>query len=214
MSVRRTGVNEAPGCLIVPALIVVVPLRLLWELLALIKRAVRDRILRPIGWLLYQGVVRPVGWLVRVLIVIPLRWIGRVILASLARAVQRYLLRPIGWLLGWCVALILLPFVYAGQWIGRGLLALWRVVWPLFAALGRAIVYLWGLAGIVLFHLLVRPARWLCRTLVRPVLIALARAWRVAVQAPARWLRVNIGKPVEAAVRSVFRGLGLDTRRP
>lgn len=211
---RRTGVNEGPGCLTVPALIIVVPIRLLWELLALIGRAVGRYVLRPIGWLVYQVLLRPLGWLIRVLIVIPLRWVAEAIIAPLGRAIYRYLLRPLGRGLAWCLAILLMPFAYAAHWIGRALVALWRAVRPVLAAIGRGIAYVWRLAGIVLFHILVRPVRWVWRTFVRPVLRALAWAWRVTVLTAARWVRVNVLKPAGAAVRSAFRALGLDTRRP
>ncbi|MCO6008976.1 hypothetical protein NE236_28780 [Actinoallomurus purpureus] len=206
--------NEGPGCLTVPALIIVVPIRLLWELISLIGRAVGRYVLRPIGWLVYQVLIRPIAWLFRVLVVLPLRWVADTILAPLGRAVYRYLLRPIERGLAWCLAIVLLPFAYAAHWIGRGLVALWRAAWPLLAALGRGIAHVWRLAGIVLFHILVRPVRWVWRTFVRPVLRVLAWAWRVTVLRPARWLRVKVLKPAGAAVRSVFRALGLDTRRP
>ncbi|MEV5710435.1 hypothetical protein [Actinoallomurus sp. NPDC052274] len=206
--------NEAPGCITVPIMIVVVPIRLLWELVALIGRLVGRYVLRPIGWLVYQVLIRPVAWLFRVLVVLPLRWVAEAILVPLGRAVYRYLLRPVGRALAWCLAMLLVPVAYAARWIGRGLAALWRAVWPLLAALGRAIAYFWRLAGIVLFHLLVRPVRWIWRTFALPVLRVVAWIWRVTVLTPARWVRVNVLKPAGAAVRSVFRALGLDTRRP
>lgn len=206
--------NEAPGCITVPAMIIVVPIRLLWELLALIGRLVGRYVLRPLGWLVYHGLIRPVAWLVRVLVIIPLRWVAETILAPLGRAVYRYLLRPVGRALAWCLAIVLLPFAYAAHWIGRGLAALWRAAWPLLAALGRGVAHLWRLAGVVLFHLLVRPVRWFWRVFLRPVLRALAVVWRVTVLTPARWVRVNVLKPAGAAIRSAFRALGLDTRRP
>jgi hypothetical protein len=143
-----------------------------------------------------------------------LRWAAVAILAPLGRAVYRYLLRPFGRALAWCLTIALLPLAYAARWIGRGLAALWRAARPLLAALGRGIAYLWRLAGTVLFHLLVRPVRWVWRTFLRPVLRALAWGWRVTVLTPARWVGVNVLKPAGAAVRSVFRALGLDTRRP
>lgn len=232
--------KEAPGCITVPALIVVVPIRLLWELLALIGRGLVGYVARPLGWLVYQGLVRPVvwlsrllwelltligrglvryvlrplGWLFRVVVAIPLRWVGDAILAPLGRAVYRYLLRPIGRGLARCVRIVVLSLAYAAEWVGRGLAALWHAAWPLVAALGLGIARAWRLAGIVLFHLLVRPARWVWRTFLRPVLRAVARAWRVTVLTPVRWLHVNVLKPAGAAVRSAFRAVGLDTRRP
>jgi hypothetical protein len=54
----------------------------------------------------------------------------------------------------------------------------------------------WRLAGVVLFHTVVRPVRWIWRALAPPVLNAVRGAWR-AVREPAR-----------AAVRSVYRAMG------
>ena len=208
---RPTGVNsEAPGCLVIPALIVVVPLRLLWEVLSAIGRFAGAYLLRPLGWLLYHGVVRPLGWLLRVLVLIPLRWIGATIIVPFGRLILRYLLRPVWLALAWMGVLLLTPFLYVAGWIGRGLAALWRLLRPVLVATARFIAHAWRLAGVVLFHVLVRPAVWIWQNVVMPVLRGLRWTWRAVVVPLARWLRTHVGEPVRAAARSVFKALGLD----
>jgi hypothetical protein len=202
--------SEAPGCLVIPALIVVVPLRLLWEMLSVIGRFADAYLLRPLGWLLYHGAVRPLGWLRRVLILIPLRWIGATIIVPFGRLILRYLLRPVWPILAWMVALLLAPFVYVAGWIGRGLAALWGLFRPALVATAWSIVHAWRLAGVVLFHILVRPAVWIWQKVVMPVLRGLRWTWRTVVVPLARWLRTHVGEPVRTAARSVSRALGLE----
>ena len=99
--------------------------------------------------------------------------------------------------------------------LGRGLAALWRtVLWPFLAALGRLVAYAWHLAGVVLFHLPVRPVRFVWRTVVRPVLCAVAYVWRVTVVRAARWAGVHVWEPARAVTRSVSRALGFVLKRP
>ena len=107
-----------------------------------------------------------------------------------------------------------IPVAYAGRWIGRGLAAFWRGLWPLLVAFGRFLAWTWHLAGVVLFYLLIWPLRLLWRAVVRPVLGALRWAWRMTVNPVARWLRTHVWEPARAAGRSVTRALGLDARRP
>lgn len=198
----------------IPVLIIVVPIRLLWELLSAIARFTGAYVLRPIGRLLYTLLVRPLRWTLRVFVLAPLRWVAVRLLMPLGRLVLRYLLRPVGIALAWVVSIALIPVAFAARWLGRGLVALWQALWPLLAAVGRFLAWSWHQAGLVLFHLLVRPVRFLWRVLVRPVLGALAWAWRVTVRPAARWLRVHVWEPARAAGRSVTRALGLDARRP
>jgi hypothetical protein len=199
---------------VIPALIIVVPVRLLWELLSAIGRFTGAYVLRPIGRLLYTLLVRPLRWTLRVFVLLPLRWVAERLLVPLGRLILRYVLRPAGIALAWVVAIAWIPVAFAARWAGRGLAVLWRGLWPLLAAFGRFLARTWHLAGLVLFHLLVRPARLLWRVLVRPVLGAIRWAWQVTVRPAARWLRVHVWEPARAAGRSVTRALGLDARRP
>jgi hypothetical protein len=137
----------------------------------------------------------------------------------------------VGWTLGWLLLIIFTPFVYVGELIVKGLRVIYRWIRPALVALGRvladALAYAWGVAtvvvrfiGRVLYHTLVRPVRFLWRTVIRPVLaamgLAIAWAWRVAVVQPARWTHENVLRPanqaISEAVRTVIRALGFGTR--
>jgi hypothetical protein len=203
------------GCLTWPArviaIIIVVPLRLLWEAAAAVGRAVYAGVLRPLGRLIDYVLVRPAQWLFTVLVVIPLRWVWRAILTPVGGRLYAHLLVPVGRALRWVVAglllIILTPVVYALELIGKGLRALYRWVRPALAVIGGVIVdalsYAWGVAtavvrflGLVLFHTVVRPVRWVWRTTVRRVLVAtglaIAWTWRVCVASPTSWARRNL----------------------
>jgi hypothetical protein len=103
---RQTFVNDdAPGCLTIPVLVVVVPLRLLWELLALIGRLLDACVLRPIRWVLHNAVVRPLRWLLINLVLRPAAWLLRLLIVQPLRWLARTVLAPIGrLLLGSCSA--------------------------------------------------------------------------------------------------------------
>jgi hypothetical protein len=172
--------------------------------------------------------------------VLPVRWVQQVVLVPLGLLVLRYVVRPFGKAMAWVAAIVARPLVWVlrwlgrglaalgrglaalGRWLGRGLVALgrglavlWRtVVWPLLVVFGRLLAASWHLAGVVLFHLLVRPVRFLWRALVRPALRAVRRAWRATVVPMARWTRAHVWEPARVTARSVSRSIGLDTRRP
>jgi hypothetical protein len=208
--------NRPPGCVTIPLMIIVLPVRLVWEAVSAIGRLVRAYVLRPLGLLLLHVLVRPLVWLVTMLLWrplrwvarVPLRWLGRRVLMPLGRLLLTYVLVPLLTALAWVVMLVARP-------TGRLLAALWRVVlWPVLAALGRLLAHAWRLAGLVLFHLLLRPLRFVWRALIRPVLSALGRAWRATAVPAARWFADHVWEPVREAGRSVSRALGLDARRP
>jgi hypothetical protein len=207
---------------VIPALIIVVPVRLLWEVLSAIGRFTRAYVLRPLGRLMYAVLVWPLLWLLRyplwwvlrVLVLLPLRWVAERLVVPVGRLIFRYVLWPAWIALAWVVAVLWIPVAYVARWIGRGFAALWRGLWPLLAAFARFLAWTWHLAGVVLFYLLIWPLRLLWCVLVRPVLGALRRAWQMTVCPAGRWLRKHVWEPSRAAGRSVSRALGLDARRP
>ncbi|GAA0678317.1 hypothetical protein GCM10010193_34710 [Kitasatospora atroaurantiaca] len=202
--------RPAEGCLVGVvrgvALVVVVPLRFLWELLVIVLRPVGVALEwagRMLGKLLYgllvwplavlwRYVLAPVG---RVLIVIPLSRLYREILTPVGRGllvVLTALVKGLAWLVEY---LVLVP-----------LYTLWRHV---LAPVGRALLWL-------LRHLLVIPLVRLWRTLLYPVLREIGRAiawawriggriWRFLVVRPCRWVRREVWWPVKAEVRRVLR---------
>jgi hypothetical protein len=208
--------NKPPGCVTIPLLIVVLPVRLAWEALGALGRLVGAYVLRPLGLLLHHALLRPLAWILRVLVWYPLRWTLRVlvvtparrILLPLGRALLTYVVVPLLTGVAWLAALVARP-------VGRALAALWRVVlWPVLAASGRLVAYAWRLAGVVLHVLLVRPVVFLWRVLFRPVIRAVGWVWRATAVPAARWFRDHVWEPARAAGRSLSRALGLDAWRP
>jgi len=218
----------APGCLTWPArviaIVIVVPLRLLWEAVAAVGRAVYAGLLEPLGRLLDFVIVRPARWLFtvlvvipvrrlcRVLVVIPLSWLWRAILTPAGRWSYERLLVPVGRALRWVtmglLLIIMTPVGYVLGLIGRGIRALYRWARPGLAAVGQVIAdalsYGWDVAtavarflGRVLFHTVVRPVRWVWRSTVRPVLAATGAAitWT--------W-RVMVASPTSWARRNLL----------
>jgi hypothetical protein len=238
--------SQSSGCLTWPlqviAVLIVVPLRLLWEAVAAIGRAVEAWLIRPILMLLDYALVRPLRWLLTVLVRTPLSWLWRAVLTPVGRWLWTYAIAPaaraVGWALGRLLLIVITPFGYAVELIVKGLRAFYRWIEPALVVLGRgllvlgrvladALTYAWGVAtvvvrfiGRVLFHIVVRPVRWLWRTAVRPVLVAMglaiAWAWREALVRPAKWAHRNVLRPASQAVTevvgTVIRALGFGTR--
>jgi hypothetical protein len=231
---------QPPGCIAWPArviaVLIMVPLRLLWEAIALIGRFVHAYVLRPIGWLLMTLVVTPLRWLFLTLIVSPVRWLWlwlvvrpasllyRAVLVPVGRALYRYLLTPVGRGLRRLVVglaiIILTPIAWVVGGVVKAVLALYRFVRPALAAVGhvlmdalsfggRAADAVVRFIGLVLYQVIVRPLQWLWRTLIRPVLAAMWWAWNLIVVSPLRWVTVGILRPIGAATRSVLRAMGV-----
>ncbi|MGW4378553.1 hypothetical protein [Kitasatospora sp. NPDC004531] len=188
------------GCLVAvvrPVVVaVVVPLRLLWELVVLIARGVGWVCDKVLVWplrLLWRYVLEP---LLRWLVVIPLRrlwrwvvrpvleWLWRWVLAPIGRGVRAVAVgfgRVVSWLAWYLVAV---PVRAAWRWIlvplGKGFYyGLWRpVLFPVLRALWLAFRWAWRLGG---------------------------RIWRFTVVRPCRWVRRQVWWPVKAEIRRVAR---------
>ncbi len=194
------------------ALVVVLPVRLAWEVLVATGRALYRWVLAPTLRFLDRWLLTPLGWLLRHLVWIPLVW----------------LLRAAGWLWN---TLVWLPLT----WLWRGLVWLWHhalrpPLWWCGRGLGRLLRWCGlGLAWLVrilllvpLYYLVWVPLAWLVRVLtpaVRLVLDTLGRwlaalasvavtalgwAWRVAGRL-LWWCWVLTLRPVLRAVRWVWR---------
>lgn len=226
----RPPYDRPDGCLAaairipvrVVALIVVLPLRLLWEGLAVALRALGRYVLAPplraFGRLceaLWRYVVVPVC---RVLLVVPAAWLWRWVLVPVLRAAGV----AVGFLLGYLlvrplVALwqfVLAPVGSALLWLARVLLAV-PLVWlgrhvliPVGREIGSAVAAAWRVAGYV--------ARAVGRRIavVFRVLIAVpvAWAWRWTggpffhgVAVCGRWVRRAVLHPVRQAVADARR---------
>ncbi|MGV9323091.1 hypothetical protein [Streptomyces sp. NPDC003660] len=222
------------GCLVVAVrlpvrivvLVLVVPVRLLWDALVVAGRFLHATLLRPLGralrWVgralfvwpfvaLWRWVLAPVGtalrWLGHVLVVVPLCWAYVHLLAPLGRAVYAYLLAPVGRGLAWLVRYLL---VVPARWLYL------RVLMP---ALYWTLRVLLVLPALALWRWVMAPVGRVLAVVAREVADALGHAWRIAGRVslavgralgtlfrwifvePARWVYRTILTPVGHAVR-------------
>ncbi|MEU3450934.1 hypothetical protein AB0H29_27485 [Streptomyces thermolilacinus] len=220
---NRPPRREPEGCLVaavrlpvrIVALVVVVPVRMAWDLLALCARTLHRTVLRPLGRVLF------------VLFVIPLTWLWRAVLTPLGRGVAwlvRYaVVVPAAW--AWTY-LVVVPawwlwkyvVVTLFEWGVRYLLVvparwLWRYV---LVPAGTATAWL-------LRYLVVVPAGWLWRWVCVPVGRGVAWLLRVLVAVPlgALWRRVLVpvgralaflGRELAAALAVAWRVAGYVSR--
>ncbi|MFB9391319.1 hypothetical protein ACFPM3_00725 [Streptomyces coeruleoprunus] len=197
-------------------LIVVVPVRMLWDALVVCARALHRSVLRPLGRVLFvipltwlwRWVLVPVGrgvaWLVTYGLVTPAVWVWRQVLTPLGRGVA--------WLAGTLVTyLVVKPAVWVWRWVlvplGRG--AAWLVTYLLV----KPVVWL-------VTYLVVKPAVWLWERVLVPVgrglvwlvtyLVVKPVVWLVTylVVKPAQWVWRWVFVPVGRAVAFVAREIG------
>ncbi|MEV1144553.1 hypothetical protein [Micromonospora sp. NPDC049799] len=213
------------------ALLVVLPARVLWELLGAGVRWTDRWLLTPVGRFLERWLLRPVARLLRHLLWVPLVWLGRALvrlarwlvwlpLVWLARGLAwlayHLFWRPVIWL-GRVLAPVFRPLL-AGliavlRWLGRGLrgigAALWAAVrWAWWAA-GRVLLWTY----VVTLRPVVLAVAWVWRTTVRPVGRAVAAVWGATVTPVVHWVQDTVVAPTRAVVRDVLAALGL-RRRP
>jgi hypothetical protein len=182
-----------PAWIVVPArvvaLVVVLPLRLCYDLLRLVGRGVAaffGAIGTGIAWLFDVLVVRPLRWLAIVVVLGALRLLGRGT-GRLARRLYRWLLLPVGRFLAM---------------IGRGLaLVLDFVLLRPLRAIGRGLAWLGsGIAtvfGWLIGVLVVLPAVLVWRYILRPPLLGLA------------WLLLTLGRGIWWVARGIGVGIGV-----
>ncbi|MGP9020852.1 hypothetical protein ACT1U9_20955 [Streptomyces sp. BR1] len=203
-------------------LVLVVPVRMVWDVLAAAARALHRTILRPVGralsWLGHTLIVLPLmylgrglAWTGRVLVVVPLGWLWRWLVVPLWRYgvaapaswVYRYVLTPLGHGVAWLAA---------GGWTGLSWVA--RGIGVVLSAIGTALVRV----GLIL---IVVPVGWFWRRVLTPVgrgIAVVARevgdafghAWRIAGQISRavgrglKWLGWQlVGRPVRWVWRSL-----------
>ncbi|MEU1024158.1 hypothetical protein ABZ366_19080 [Streptomyces sp. NPDC005904] len=215
---------QAEGCLAVAirlpvrivVLVLVVPVRLVWDALAVCGRFVYLRGLRPVGraiaavltWLLkavfvwpwvglWRYVAVPVGtalaWLGRMLVVVPAAWLHRAVLAPIGHGIARLALgigRGVAWLAGgvWTVLATLFRWIFVVP-----VVAVWR--WVL-APLGRAVAVVAREIGDALGHAW-RVAGHLSLVVGR----FLAKLLRWIFVEPVRWVYRTLLTPVGHLVR-------------
>ncbi|MFD5116883.1 hypothetical protein ACFWNG_31975 [Streptomyces sp. NPDC058391] len=198
-------------------LVVVVPLRLVWDVLVVSGRALDRVVLRPLG--------RSLAWLGRVLLVIPLVWLYGAVLTPLVRY---GLVVPVVWLYGAVLTPLVryglvAPVVWlyrsgltpVGRLLGRLLGRLYEtLLTPLGHALGWLLVWLvetllvwpgvalWRYVVVpVVYYGLVVPVVWLTR-----VLLVIPVAWVCRV------ILVPLGREIGAAFGVAWRVAGYISR--
>ncbi|MFF7639165.1 hypothetical protein [Streptomyces canus] len=173
MDLEKQPAPQAPppeGCLTVAiripvrivVLVLVVPVRLVWDAFVVVGRFLRDSVLRPLWralvvWpcvALWRYLVVPlakaVGWLGKVLLVVPLVWLYRYVLTPVGHGIA-WTVRGVGAGLAWVYARVLTPVGHGIVWLlkglGAGLVWIFTVIGHGIAAVVRGIA--WVLRGIV-----------------------------------------------------------------
>ncbi|MEU4841009.1 hypothetical protein [Nocardia testacea] len=218
------------------AVVLLVPVRLLWEAVELCGRAVvaagvyvLERLLVPVGRFLWYWVVRPLwlfvkdlvwGWALRHvlwgMVLTPLgallmdwllrplrhaieRWLWRRLLLPGLELLWRRVLRPVlgafavtvAWLWGWCVVW---PLRQLWRWVLR----------PCGMLLAAIVSYGWRGAAAVVRVLVVVPCVFVYRTVLRPVLRALATGWDFVVVRPLGFLNRRVLVPLNRVAAEVM----------
>ncbi|WP_418957037.1 hypothetical protein [Streptomyces tritici] len=212
MEKPQSGAGHEPeGCLTafvripvrIVVLVVVVPLRMVWDVLVVVGRFLERTVLRPAG--------RALAWFFRYTVGIPAGWLYRQVLTPVGHAlawffsgvtqVVEWTLGHLGRVLGW-----LLRAVFVWPWVG-----LWRYVVVPVARYGIAVPAVWlyrnvltrlGTGLAFLFALLVlTPAAALWTYVVVPVV-----TYGIAV--PAVWVYRNVLAPAGRALAVAAGWLG------
>ncbi|MFE0424888.1 hypothetical protein ACFW15_21160, partial [Streptomyces sp. NPDC058953] len=151
---RLYAVIRWPAMII--AVIVVVPLRLLWELLKPIGKGIRI--------LCWTWFLRPMLQGLKILL---WDWFLRPVL----KFVTRYVLVPIGNAIAWVVERLRRPpfvFLIRNLLIRPGALLCRYVLAPVAFALIGALWFAWGVSTVVFNFLIARPSAWLWRAVLVP----------------------------------------------
>ncbi|CAM5456726.1 hypothetical protein [Streptomyces griseomycini] len=158
-------------------LVLVVPVRMVWDALVVAGRFLHEAVFRPLG---------------RASL-----WVGRAVLVRPFVGLWRYVLVPLGKVLAWLAkVLVVLPSVWSYRHVltplGHALLWVYaRVLTPV----GHAVVWLLGGVGAVL------------AALGAGVYAGLARLTRYLVVVPAVWLHTRVLAPVGRAVAWCAKGI-------
>ncbi|MEW2389869.1 hypothetical protein AB0933_16120 [Streptomyces venezuelae] len=209
---------QPEGCLAVAiripvrivVLVLVVPVRLLWDALAVCGTFLYRNALRPVGraigavltflckavfvwpWVgLWRYVLVPVGiaiaWLVRTLIVVPAVWLYTAVLTPVGRGITTLLrwifVVPLVALWRWVLAPIGRAIAVVAREIADAFGHAWRIAGHISLVVGRFL-------GTLLRWIFVEPVRWAYRTVLTPV---------------GHVIRDVLWNPVAAAARSVGR---------
>ncbi|MEU3404071.1 hypothetical protein ABZ766_09005 [Streptomyces sp. NPDC006670] len=229
---RPQAAQGGDGCLAgvvrvpvkVVAVLVVLPVRMVWDLLVFCARAAGRHVLAPLGNALGWGIVRLWRYLLEplALTVFYWPWVGlwRYVAAPVGSAVYRYLLRPVGLAAAWAVLAfgryVLAPVGAGLGWVLRDLVApplTWlhrQVLTPLGHGvrwLVRGIcllVFVWPWTGLWRYAVLPlgRGTAWVVVHGIVPPLVFLVRE----VLAPAWHLAGRVTRALGRGLRWLWRG--------
>ncbi|MFD9412308.1 hypothetical protein ACFWBN_35620 [Streptomyces sp. NPDC059989] len=242
-------VPQGEGCLVeavripvkIVAVLIVLPVRVVWDLLAALGRGLARYVLVPLWTYVLEPVARAVGWVVATLLklvfvwpwtglwrylLLPVgSWLYAYLLAPLGRALYTYLILPLA-LLTW--RYVLVPVGRALVWLAEAayrylLLPLHRYV---LTPLGRAVAWAWHVAGVITgalwrgfkwvgWVLVGWPLSQVYRYVLTPVGHLVRAVWRT-VRDTVREVRAEVsralfGTPPREPVRSRARTLGSTT---
>ncbi|MGW5003909.1 hypothetical protein [Streptomyces parvulus] len=197
-------------------LVLVVPVRMAWDLLVVAGRLLRDTVLRPLG--------RALAWLGRVLFVWPLVAVWRYAVVPLGKGLavlgHVLLVVPAVWFHTWVLTPAGRAIVWCAAGVGAGLVAVGRGLYAVLALLGRYLVvvpatwfHTWVL--VPLGHALVWCGKGFARGLGLAVTgIGAVLYWtvRILLVLPAlalwRWVLTPVGRVLAVIGREVLDALG------
>ncbi|MTE14495.1 hypothetical protein [Nocardia aurantiaca] len=196
----------------------------LWHLL--IQQLLFGMVLTPLGTVLLAYFLRPIQRAIE-------EWLWRRVLRPSIPWIFRTAVKPIADAMGWAVTmtwrwLVAVPISAlwqrmlrpGGRWLLVAViepLVTWLLVWPakrlrrwvlrpLAYAVVVTVLFGWRVATTVVRITVVTPCRWLHRTVLQPLLAAVARAWR-ALSGPVRWAYQRVIMPWRARITEVWTAL-------
>ncbi|WP_033285906.1 hypothetical protein [Streptomyces sp. NRRL F-525] len=230
--VRPSPQSSPEGCLAVAirvpvrivVLVLVVPVRLVWDGLVVSGRFLYRSVLRPVAravfvwpWVaLWRYVVVPLakalGRLTNLLVVVPLVWLYRYVFTPVGHGLA-WIARQLGSGLVWVYARVLTPVGHACAWVVNGVAA--GVAW-----LGRYLfvvpagwLYAWVLAPVGRsIAWCGRGFMWLVRAVGTGIGVVLYWTARILLVLPAiglwRWVLTPVGRVLAVVGREVWDALG------
>ncbi|CAL9457665.1 hypothetical protein SUDANB176_02576 [Streptomyces sp. enrichment culture] len=235
----RGDTPRGEGCLVVAirlpvrivVLVLVVPVRMVWDALVVAGRFLNDTVFRPLGraslWVGRAVFVWPFVGLWRYVLVPlggALAWLGKVLVVLPAVGLYRHVLTPVGHALLWVYAHVLTPAGHAVVWLLRGVGAVCAAIGAgVYAGLARLTRYLVVVPAVWLYTWVLAPVgravAWCAKGLVRLVTttvtgIGMGLYWiaRVLFVLPAlavwRWVLVPVGRVLAVVAREVGGALG------
>ncbi|WP_338676658.1 hypothetical protein V1460_29595 [Streptomyces sp. SCSIO 30461] len=216
---------EAGGCLTVAVripvrivvLLVVVPVRMVWDLLVVCARTLHRVLMRPLGRVLayvYETVLAPVGravgravtFLAKALFHWPWIALWRYVLVPAAAWLHRWVLTPLGLGLVWVYGALLAPLGRGAGWL------LWAVfVWPwtalyrwVLTPLGQGLAWLWARAVVPAAAAGWTALAWLLRVLIVVPVVCFHR-WIVV---PVGGFLAVLGRETLDALKAAWRIAG------